>query len=534
MSVVNGMTTLSNLKGYSLKLYPFSNKEGGYLNRKPIPVKELIEANKEKEKQPPKTNATDLQYRIDELKRSFNNTHDLIFYKNEFGNNNEHSVQIIYFRSIVNTAILNQSVIAPLIQYLSKEDLKVSDSFVSDITNKALAVSHYEKTTDMIYVQNALLDGGVAIVFDGFEEVILIGNAFWSEKSLSTPTVERSFFGMDIGFTEHAETNINVIRNFLKSEHFTSELHQIGNKSKTEIYVLYMNDIVDREILNKANEKIKKINIDFMTSTRIIALYLQGKQSLFPLSLRTDRPDTIISDLLQGKVVVMMNGSPYPLVLPSLFLDFFQSPAEYEDNYSRFSGRLIRIFNYFMTILLPALYIAFVNLDLKDLPKSIDKALMPQGEIINTFWQLVLLSWILRSLIDGTMRLSSSAIILVTMLGTLVVGENLATLKIVHPFSLIMMGLIFLTASSVGNKGLQNSFVTLRHILMIIAYFFGFTGITIGMVIILIYMCTLKSMGVPYMSPLIPFKPKEIKDSFVRGNLKKILNSKHDYKKGNS
>ena len=91
----------------------------------------------------------------------------------------------------------------------------------------------------------------------------------------------------------------------------------------------------------------------------------------------------------------MMNGSPYPLVLPSLFFDFFQSPAEYEDNYACFSGRLIRIFNYFMTILLPALYIAFVKLDMKDLPKGIEKAFIPNGEIINTFWQLTLLSWIL-------------------------------------------------------------------------------------------------------------------------------------------
>ena len=490
------------------------------MKKKPVTIKKLNEIEK---------NKTDLKFRTDELKKSFNNTHDLIFNEIKFGSNNEYAVNIIYLSSITETAMMNQSIVAPLMQYLNKDDLKVSDSFISDIINKAIAVSNYEKTTDMIYVQNALLGGNVALIFDGFEEVILIGNAQWQQKSLTTPTVERSFFGMDIGFTEHAETNINILRNFLKSEHFTVEEHEIGNKSKSEIYVLYMNDIVDREILNQTNEKLKKINIDFMTSTRIVTLYLQGKQSLFPLTLKTDRPDTVLSDLLQGKVIVMMNGSPYPLILPSLFFDFFQSPAEYEDNYSRFSGRLIRIFNYLMTILLPALYIAFVKLDLKDLPKGIEKAFMPNGEIINTFWQLTLLSWILRALIDGTMRLSSSAIILVTMLGTLVVGENLASTGIVHPFSLIIMGLIFVTASSVGNKGLQSSFVTLRQLLMIVAYFWGFTGIAIGMAITFIYMCTLKSFGVPYMSPLIPFKPKEMKDALVRGNLKKVINSKHDY-----
>ena len=91
------------------------------------------------------------------------------------------------------------------------------------------------------------------------------------------------------------------------------------------------------------------------------------------------------------------------------------------------------------------------------------------------------------------------------------------------------MGLIFVTASSVGNKGLQASFVTLRQLLMIVAYFWGFIGIGIGMVIIFIYMCNLKSMGVPYMSPLIPFRPKEMKDALLRGNLKKSINNKHDY-----
>ena len=90
--------------------------------------------------------------------------------------------------------MMNQSIVAPLMQYLNKDDLKVSDSFISDIINKAIAVSNYEKTTDMIYVQNALLGGNVTLVFDGFEEVILIGNAQWQQKSLTTPTVERSFF----------------------------------------------------------------------------------------------------------------------------------------------------------------------------------------------------------------------------------------------------------------------------------------------------------------------------------------------------
>ena len=242
--------------------------------------KESIKLIKTNEK-----NKIDLHHRTDEMKKSFNNTNDLIFNEIKFGSNNEYAVTIIYLSSITETAMMNQSIVAPLIQYISKDDLKVSDSFISDIINKAITVSNHQKTTDMIYVQNALLGGNIALIFDGFEEVILIGNAQWQQKSLTTPTVERSFFGMDIGFTEHAETNINVLRNFLKSEHFTVEKHDIGNKSKSEIYVLYMNDVVDNEILNKANEKIKKINIDFMTSTRIIALYLQGKQSLFPLIL---------------------------------------------------------------------------------------------------------------------------------------------------------------------------------------------------------------------------------------------------------
>jgi spore germination protein KA len=179
-------------------------------------------------------------------------------------------------------------------------------------------------------------------------------------------------------------------------------------------------------------------------------------------------------------------------------------------------------------VYLPAVYIALANFHKDDLPNKISKAIISDDELLPTFWEIAILLFLVRILVDVSFRLPQSAVILVSLIGTIVIGETAVTAKLIHPVSLIVIGITALSSFLGANRGLVEPDSTLR-ILFITANFFGFNGIIIGTTILILYMVSLKSVCVPYLSPIIPFKMQELKDTFYREDLQKLTNSKHSY-----
>jgi spore germination protein KA len=368
------------------------------------------------------------------------------------------------------------------------------------------------------------------ILINGFQEGIIIPSPKWAERSVEASIGERSVRGPQIGLSEKMKTNINLIRGSLKTPDLCVETVEIGTTSPTSVSILYIEGTVDKGILKEVKKRLNSLNLKYVLSERVLEDVLEGKpRSIFSRLRHSERIDGAVSSLFEGRVVVIVDGYPFAIIAPALFIDFIQAPDDYHISMGKFTSRIIRFIAFLLGVFLPAVYIALANFHKDDLPNKISKAIISDDELLPTFWEIAILLFLIRILVDVSFRLPQSAVILVSLIGTIVIGETAVTAKLIHPVSLIVIGITALSSFLGANRGLVEPDATLRVLFLITANFFGFNGIIIGTTILILYMVNLKSVGVPYLSPIIPFKMQELKDTFYREDLQKLTNSKHTY-----
>lgn len=475
-----------------------------------------------------------LEKNIINIKKNFNNTSDLNIREIKIGAKKDRMLNVVYLDGLVDTELLQDSVILPIIETLNTNKPLNNKEFINNVANSILTTASVKITNKYQDVLDAIIQGKTILLFDGFLEVIIADTTKWLERSLEQSSGESAPNGMVMGFSEKAKTNINVLRGIMKTEQFCVQKMTLGSISKTDVYLLFLNDIVDKGILSEVRKRLEKVDVKYILQGRVVQEIVEGKQNtLFPLSMNSERPDVTAANIYEGRVVLMVDGNPQVMIFPSLFLDYLQAPEEYFSSYGRFSVRLIRLFSFLSTIFLPGLYVALDKYGIEHLPKKVYESLVSKNELLPTFWEELGLIILFRIVIDSTFRVPKNAVTLVALIGSIVVGETAVLAKLIHPVGLIIIGFTFITGILFSNKGLTATLSTLRYIFLIVAYFLGFNGIIIGSTFLLIYMVSLRSIGVPYLSPLIPFRFKELKDSLYRGNLETLVNSKHSYPEDN-
>jgi spore germination protein KA len=473
---------------------------------------------------------TSLQENINRIKNSLHHTSDLVVRNLSAGLEGSFRISMVYLDGIIDSDRVQEYVVKPLLEAFKTEGSK--EPLVEQIIESVIESADAKTTNQYKDLTDAIVQGNTIILINGYRKGIIIPSVMWKERSIEEALGERSPRGPVIGLTEKMKTNINLIRSALKTPDLCIESIDVGTKAKTAVSILYLEGIVDKGILNEVNKRVRSINIKYLPSSSIVEDAIDGKPpSFFSLSRTSERIDSIVSSLFEGRIAVIVDGYPYAIIAPVLFMEFLQAPDEYHTKRGRFTLRFLRFIGFLCGIYLPAIYIAVANFHKDDLSKKLAKILITDVEVLPTFWEVFILLLLVRMLIDASFRLPKSAVILVSLIGTVVIGQTAVTAKLIHPISLITVGITFLSSFLVINRGLGAAEDTLRYLSLFIAQFFGFNGLIISTTLLLIYMVSLKSVGVPYLSPLIPFRIHELKDTLYRGNLQKLVNSPHTYSK---
>jgi spore germination protein KA len=242
--------------------------------------------------------------------------------------------------------------------------------------------------------------------------------------------------------------------------------------------------------------------------------------------------DTTTSSLLEGKVIIFVDGAPYAIIAPTLFFDFFQAADDYHMKAGRFINRFIRYVSFLASIFLPAVYVTVDKYRSETFSKKTQELLFNKEEILPTFWEMAILLILFRILVDIGVRAPRGVIILITLIATTVIGQTSVEAKLIHPVGLVLVGLSVFLSFLIIYRGQTGLVFNLRYTFLLSGYYFGFSGMLVLATLVFIYLSQLKSLGVPYLSPLMPFRPTEFRDVFIRGDLRKLHNRKHIFPKG--
>ncbi|QHW29403.1 spore germination protein [Paenibacillus rhizovicinus] len=368
-------------------------------------------------------------------------------------------------------------------------------------------------------VHNILL-GCAAILVDG-EAIALVAQVQGYEKrAIQEPLKESTLRGSKEGFVEHLRTNTTLIRRRIVHEGLKMESFTIGTYTKTEVVLLYIKGKAAESLLTEVRERFRKIEADGIIDSAYLEEWLEDNSfSLFPQIQNTERPDIVVASLLDGKVALLTNGTPFALIMPITFWSGLQSADDY---FERFIfvilNRLVRYILMFVSFALPALYVALSTFHPEMIPSNlmIGIATARESSPFPTVIEVFLMMFIFDGLQEAGVHLPNQLGPVVSIIGALVIGQAAVEAGIISTPIIIVISLTGIAAYTIPRYSATLAFRLIRYLMLFISGWLGFVGFAFGIIFMLIQLVKLESFGTPFFSPVAPFDGKRIRDIFIR------------------
>lgn len=419
---------------------------------------------------------------------------------------NKQKIILLYNDILVNKEMINKEILSK-IKELSKKQIQNLDKFLPNINTEKI------KKKD---INNKLNNSNLVLIINN--NIYSIETKLITDRAISPSTNELNITGPKDSFNENINTNINLIRKRIKSKHLILKESIIGKQTNTKISLLYMNNIANDKLVNEIQNKLNNINIDGIIDSSYIKKYLDTNK-LFPTIIQTERPDKASIALLEGKCIILVENSPYALILPSFLLDFFHTPDDYyQKNINTTFIRLIRLCAFLISLLTPAIYIATTTRNYNLLPYKLlimlkaGRTFVPFPAYIEAFFMIICFE-ILK---ETDIRMSQTSSSAVSILGGLILGDAAVSAGIVSPIMIIVIAISSISGLIFSSLELSNALRTYKILLLILSSILGIYGVLIGLIYLIINLINTKTFNYKYLSPIYPFNKNEIKDSFIK------------------
>lgn len=423
---------------------------------------------------------------------------------------------IVYISGIVDEKLINNNILKT-IQLNRKQYEK---NLLDNIYKEVIAVTDVKKVSSMDETSFALLNGSTLFFLDGFHSVLLIGTTGGEQRAVEQPESEILIRGPRDGFVENIQTNMALIRRDIKDPNLRFKTHEVGKRSKQKLAVCYVEGIVNPAILDEVNRRLESIDIDYVLDSAYVEQWIEDSfLSPFPQILNTERPDKLSSDILQGRVGILVDGTPFALIAPITIGSVLHSMEDYNQRW--FTGSLKRTLRYlsaFFAVFLPSLYVALVSYHPGMLPSTLTYSIAAtkEGVPFPAPIEAILMAITFEILYEAGIRLPKTIGQTIGIVGGLVIGEAAVSAGIVSPIMVIVTALTAISSFSVPSHSIALSFRTLRFAFLMAASFFGLYGIILVYIMLNVHLVNLKSFGIPYTSPFAPTFKTDWKDLVIR------------------
>ena len=339
------------------------------------------------------------------------------------------------------------------------------------------------------------------------------------ERGITTIESELSLNGPKDSFSESFNTNLGLIRRRIKSEDLWWDEVTLGKSTETKVGILYMNNIVDKDLVEKVKARLNLIDIDGIIDSSYLKDNLENNNSFFPTISSTERPDKVAMSLLEGKVAIIVDMSSYVLILPNFFIDFFHTVDDYYQKSINVTFiRCIRILAFFIAIFIPAYYIAVTTYNQNSIFLSLllllkaQRTAVPFPAIVEALFMIISFE-ILR---ESDLRMSSTTGSAISILGGLILGDAAVSAGIMSPIMIIVIAISSIAGFVFTSIELVNAIRLYRIIFLLLATVLGVYGIYLGAIYILYKLITLTSFDKPYLAPFSPFIKNEMNDAIYK------------------
>jgi len=454
-----------------------------------------------------------------QLEQIFLECGDALFTDIYINSNRNLPATVAYVEGMANTQMVSEVLLKPLNQANVLSHAKNSAEIIELINHGTVYHASQEVKTDVAEVATDLLNGHVALMFDDTGDMVIFEMKGFQLRGIGPPIDENVIKGGKDAFTEALRMNTGLIRRRIRDPKLKIAQKSIGNVTRTDVAIVYLEGTADKKLLKQLLDKIDSINIDDITSTACVEEQLgDNKYSIFPQVLYTERPDKLCANLAEGKIGLIIDGFPYVYMVPVVFNMFFQAPEDYSHNY--FVGSLIRILRYiciFITIILPALYVAVGTFHHEMIPTLLAISIIrsKQEVPLTVFMEVLFMLLAFEVMIESGIRLPNTIGAAVSIVGGLIVGEAAMVSGLISPVVVVVIAIAAICGFIIPSQDMANSFRIVRFGFVIIAEIAGLFGIAIGFAMLIYYFCSIKTFNVPYMMPYVANDGKKVAQDTV-------------------
>lgn len=440
----------------------------------------------------------------------------------------QYNAFLVYIDGMIDSQIMDQFVLQPLMLrnrnnlYDGSQSKVVSEAITNNITVrkvKKFDLSNYlmgcllpqntiKEVTDFDEVANGINSGNCALFVDTLSVAFDIEVKGFKQRSVDKPENETVIKGPHEAFVENIRTNTSLLRRIVNNENLIIENIEVGKVTKTKCAVCYMQNITNADLINEVKYRLNNLEVDSLLSAGNLEQLICDSNILgIPEVISTERPDKATKYLLQGRVIVIVNGTPYGLIIPSILIDFLTSPEDsnLKVSFGNFLRRL-RILAAFITLLLPGIYVAITAFHQEILPTSLLFSILAARENVPfpIIVEILIMEISFELIREAGLRVPSPIGSTIGIVGALVLGQAAVSAGIVSPILIIIVAITGIASFAIPDFSFGFHLRYFRFLFILLGFMAGFLGIALGLFVYISILCSLKSFGVSYTIPFAP------------------------------
>lgn len=465
-----------------------------------------------------------LQENLQSLQQIFERCGDITFREFKINAGESIDAALIYFQEITDAKKISEYMLGPIMMHetsgAADDGQPVAEKIVDFVRNHLSTAANVETARDIGELTKGILDSKVALLIEGAPAALLMDAHGERARSIAEPDSEPVVRGPKDGFVECLATNVMLLRRRIRTNRFKMEAFEVGDLTRTKIGVCYIQGIADDKIVEEVKSRLHRIKMDGVLASGYIEEMIQDEPlSNFPLIFSTERPDRVAGCLLEGRVAIMVDNTPVSLVVPCTFMTLLQASEDYftTAEFSTFI-RILRFIGLNFSLMLPALTVAVFSFhqELIPLPLLATVAGARQELPFPIFLEILAMEITFELLREAGVRLPKTIGQAISTVGGIVIGQAAVNAGFVSPLSVIVVALTAISSFTIPNYPAGTSIRILRFFLLMCSAVLGIVGIMFALMFILFHLNSLRSFGVPYLTPFAPYSLKDLKDTIVR------------------
>ncbi|SMD07832.1 spore germination protein [Sporomusa malonica] len=444
------------------------------------------------------------------LSRLFNlpDNKDVVVRKFTLPSTPEIPAMAVFLEGLSDKKLINFMVLAPLMLLPKDRATTPGKDLVETLINTYIPGNQVKLATTYEEVASGINGGDTVVFVDGSAQAFIIETKGWEHRSVGKPEIEPSVRGSQMAFTETLRVNTGLIRSLMRNSDLTTEILTVGKQSKTPCAVMYLKSIANPDLVIEVKQRINGIVTDYVTDAGVLEQLIDDHPNIpMPMTLSTERPDRVAPHLSEGRVAILLEGSPFALVVPFSFISLFHSIDDYA--FKPIPGtfmRVLRIAGLLLASILPSLYLAISYFHQEALPTDLLLAIAAARELVPfpAIVEVILMEISFELIREAGTRIPGMLGSTIGIVGAIIIGQAAVAANIVSPIMVVIVAVTGLASFTITDYRLSFGIRLARFGYLLLATMFGLVGVAAGIILSLILVCSMKSFGVPYLVPISP------------------------------